>query len=92
MDIITQEREKLLLNLKPVKLSIDDQLKVSEENFAWEMFGKAQNDLKKFATKLGLKYRLLIGDEVKQVVEPKEWERIMFIIIIAFLFFLAILR
>ena len=56
------------------------------------MFGKAQNDLKKFATKLGLKYRLLIGDEVKQVVEPKEWEKIMFIIIIAFLFFLAILR
>ena len=76
---------------QPVSLSIDDIIKFEEENRIWDAFQKTQKDLKKIANKLRVKCRILIGDEVNQVVEPREWQKIMLIIITTFLVFLLIL-
>lgn len=73
-------------------LSTDVIVEQEENKRTWDAFNQAQNDLKRFANKLRIKYRLLIGDEVKQVVEPKEWQQIMLVTVIVFLVFLLILR
>lgn len=81
-----------MVETKPIKLSTDDIIELENEKRAWDAFIQAQNDLKKFANKLRIKHRLLIGDEVNQVVEPKEWQQIILVTIIAFIVFLIILR